>query len=92
MFRPSEEMYESLLSFAMSKGSFDGKKINACGNTVKPVLSNHIKQDINLAFQTCGCLLLNESSAESSFLRYFHSAISKHLSIEISMSSEWVVA
>ena len=35
--------------------------------TVKPVLSNHIKQDIFLAFQTGGCLLLNESSAESSY-------------------------
>ena len=31
MFRPSEEMYESLLSFAMSKGSFDGKKSNTYG-------------------------------------------------------------
>ena len=37
-------------------------------NTVKPVLSNHIKQDIFLAFQTVGCLLLHESSAGSSFL------------------------
>ena len=52
-------------------------------------LSNHIKQDICLAFQTGGCLLLHESSAESScrsFLRNFHSAISNHLSIAISMS------
>ena len=32
---------------------------------VKPVLSDHIKQDIFLAFQTGGCLLLHESSAES---------------------------
>ena len=38
-------------------------------STVKPVLSDHIKQDIFLAFQTGGCLLLHESSAESS--RYF---------------------
>ena len=45
------------------------------------MLSDHIKQDIFLAFQTGGCLLLYESSAESScsFLRYFHSAISNHL-------------
>ena len=34
--------------------------------TFKPVLSDHIKQDIVLAFQTGGCLLLHESSAESS--------------------------
>ena len=34
--------------------------------TVKPVLSEHIKQDIFWAFQTGGCLLLHESSAESS--------------------------
>ena len=47
------------------------------------MLNHHIKQDIFLAFQTCGCLLLYESSAESScmsFLHYFHAAISKHLS------------
>ena len=46
--------------------------------TVKPVLSNHIKQYIFLAFQTGGCLLLHESSAESSclsFLHCFHSAL-----------------
>ena len=35
-------------------------------NTVKPVLSDHIKQEIFLAFQTDGCLLLHESKAESS--------------------------
>ena len=64
-------------------------------NTVKPVLSDHIKLDIFLAFQTGGCLLLHESSAENtcrSFLHYFHAAISNHLSIAISMSPEWVVA
>ena len=61
-------------------------------DVVKPVLSDHIEQDIFLAFQTGGCLLLHESSAESrSFLRYFHSAISNHLSITISMSPEWMV-
>ena len=63
--------------------------------TVKPVLSDHIKQDIFLAFQTGGCLLLHKSSAECScrsFLHYFHSAISDHLSIAISMTPEWVVA
>ena len=46
-------------------------------------------------FQIDGCSLLHESSAESSdmsLLRYFHSAKSNHLTIEISMSPEWVVA
>ena len=35
--------------------------------TVKPVLSDHIQQDIFLFcfFQTGGCLLLQESSAEA---------------------------
>ena len=53
------------------------------GQTVKPVLSDHIQQGIFLAFQTGGCLLLYESSAESScmsFMDYFHTAISNHLS------------
>ena len=63
--------------------------------TVKPVLSYHIKQDIFLVFQTGGCLLLNESSTESScgsFLCYFHSVISNNLSIAIFMLPEWMVA
>ena len=63
--------------------------------TVRPVLSDHIKQDIFLAFQTGGCLLLHERSAESScmsFLHYFHSAISNHLSVAISMSPECLAA
>ena len=51
----------------------------------KPVLSDHIKQDMCLAFQTGGRLLLNESSEK---LRYLHTAISDHLSIAISMSPE----
>ena len=46
------------------------------------------KRDIFLAFQTGGCFLLHESSAES----YFNAAISNDLSIAISMSPEWVVA
>ena len=37
--------------------------------TVKPMLSDHIKQYIFLAFQTGGCLLLHESSAESSCIQ-----------------------
>ena len=64
-------------------------------NTVKPSLSDHIKQYIFLAFQTGDCLLLHESSAESScmsFLQFFHPAISNHLSIAISVSPEWMVA
>ena len=34
--------------------------------TVKPVLSDHINQDMVLVFKAGGCLLLYESSAESS--------------------------
>ena len=34
--------------------------------TVEPVLTDQIKQDIYFAFQTGGCLLLNESSAAES--------------------------
>ena len=48
--------------------------------TVKPVLRDHIKQDIFLAFQTGSCLLLHESSAER-FLHYFYAAISNYLPI-----------
>ena len=58
-------------------------------NTVKPVLSNHIQQDIFFAFQTGGCLLLHESSVEGACMSYFHSAISNHRSIAIFMSPEW---
>ena len=36
--------------------------------TVKPVLSDHIKQDIFLAFQTGGCLLLHESTWMTTFM------------------------
>ena len=62
-------------------------KFSFSKTTVKPVLSYHIKHDIFLAFQTGGCLMLHESSAESmSFLYYFHSAINNHQSIAISMS------
>ena len=38
--------------------------------TVKPVLSDHIKQYIFLAFQTGGCLLLHENSTESSCMSF----------------------
>ena len=55
-------------------------------DTVIPVFSDHITQDICFAFQTGGCLLLHESRAR------LHSAISNHLSIAISMSPEWVIA
>ena len=65
---------------------------------VKHVLSDHINQDIFLAFHSGGCLLLHESRTESprgrSFLCYFYAAISNHLSqsIAIPMSPERVVA
>ena len=58
--------------------------------TVKPLLSDHIKQDMFLAFQTDLCLLL--IPAKLSALLLFHAAISNHLSIAISMSPEWMVA
>ena len=57
-------------------------------------VSDHIKHGYFWLF-TGGCLLLHERSAESScmsFLHYFHSAISNHLSITISMLPELVVA
>ena len=38
--------------------------------TVKPVLSDRIKQNICLAFQAGGCLLLHESSAVSAPLSF----------------------
>ena len=34
-------------------------------HTVKPVLSDRIKQDIFLAFQKGGCILLSETLAEA---------------------------
>ena len=63
--------------------------------TVKPVLSDHIKQDIFWLFRQvvayC-CMKVVQKSSCRSFLRYFHSAISNHLSIAISMSPEWMAA
>ena len=68
-----------------------GSKDKVC--TVKPVLSDHIQQYIFVDFQTGGYLLLLESNAESlCFLCYFHSSISNHMSIAISMSLKCVVA
>ena len=85
-------------SFLFKEQDFGSDCTNSCPLltcTVKPVLSDHIKQDIFLDFQTGGCLLLHESSTRSScrsFLHYFHSAISNHLSIVISMLPDWMVA
>ena len=45
---------------------------------VRPVLSDHIKQNIFLSFQTVGCLMQHESRAHFSFSN-------SHLSILISM-------
>ena len=39
-------------------------------STVKPVLSDYIKQDMLLAFQVGGCLLLHESSELSTLLSF----------------------
>ena len=46
-------------------------------NTVKPVLNDHIKQDIFLAFQTGGCLLLHETVHLKSF--HFASNLNDHI-------------
>ena len=59
-------------------------------NTVKPVFIDHIKQGIFLAFQTGGCLLLHESSAEKALLSFSNNHLSDR--IAISMSPEWMVA
>ena len=40
------------------------------GRTVKPVLRDHINQDMSLAFQTCGCLLLHEMQELSALLSF----------------------
>ena len=62
--------------------------------TVKPVLSDHIKQDIFLAFQG-GCFDNNccmKVVQKALPYMYLHAAIfSNHLSIAISMSPEWMV-
>ena len=47
------------------------ESIISLASAVKPVISDRIKQDIFLAFQTGNCLLLHESSAESSALLSF---------------------
>ena len=59
-------MYLDVLYMTSFLKLFDVQALWACQYTTKPVLSDHIKQDILFAFQTGGCLLLNESSAESS--------------------------
>ena len=51
-------------------------------STGKPVLSDHIKQDLFVSFRTGGWL------SSHSFLLYFHAAISNHLSIAIFSSPE----
>ena len=84
-----------VIAFASFGRYISSAKTTLLDFTVKPVLSDHIKQDIFLAFQTGGCLIRHESSAESSclrFLHYFHSAISNHLSMVISMSPKWMAA
>ena len=53
------------------------------------MLSDHIKQDIFLAYQAGSCVLLYESSAEArAFLYYFRSAISDQMSTMVSWSFE----
>ena len=55
-----------------------------------PALSDHIKQDMFLAFQTSGCLLLYKNSM--SFRHYFDTAIEKTPVYNDSMSLELMVA
>ena len=81
--------------WCIAKSGCNGNVAFVSAETVNPVFSDHIKQYIFWDFLTGGCLLLHESSAESaciSFLHYFQSAISNHLSIVISLSHEWMVA
>ena len=72
---PTPLQVEGLLHSFISKTS---------KHIVKPVLSDHVKQDI-FGFSDRCCLLLYESSAENS-------SISNHLPIAIYMSPEWMVA
>ena len=60
--------------------------------TVRPVLSDHIKQDIFWLFRqvVAYCCMIVVQKAHA-FLHYFHSAISSHLSIAISISPELMV-
>ena len=55
------------------------------------MFSDHIKQDMFLAFQTGGCLLVHKTSADMHELSALPS-LSNYLSIAISMSPEWMVA
>ena len=55
-------------------------------STAKPVLSDHLFSWQRKSLLAGGCFLLNISSAESScmsFLHYFHTAISNHLSVKV---------
>ena len=61
---------DSMLTHTLSKShTIAFGNLTYYGYTVKPVLSDHIQQDIFLAFQTGAWLLLHESSAESPFMR-----------------------
>ena len=58
---PTAEQIE-LFAYHLPKATLSNL-IVSLSNTVKPVLSDHMKLDICLAFHTGGCLLLHESSA-----------------------------
>ena len=51
--------------------SFTGQNHTLFTVTVKSVLHDHIKQEVYLAFQTGGCLLLYESSAGAFCTTFF---------------------
>ena len=57
--------------------------------TTKPVLSDYIKQYIFLAFQTVGCLLLHESSADISCILHELSALLSYSNKQPPVSSDF---
>ena len=85
-------LYISLLLMMVFPSTADTIVINVI--SIKKVYSQTcvIQQEIVWALQTSGCLLLQESGTERSYMSFlckFHSAISNHLSIAISMSTGW---
>ena len=71
-------MYISLTVFNGCRDSCFVTRQTLIYNQTSPVLCDHIKLDIFLAFQTGGCLLLSESSTERYYM-YFHAAMGNHL-------------
>ena len=82
---PTAEQIE-LFAYHLPKATLSNL-IVSLSNTVKPVLSDHMKLDICLAFiqVVANCCM---KVVQQSFLCYFNSAISNHLYKAISMSPE----